>query len=61
MGQISDCKKGNGVEEQLWKDKQLPTTSVGQRSQSHPQSWKSGGRDAEPVTVRVPMKIIFFT
>ena len=37
----------NGVEKQLWEDKQLPTTSVGQGPQSHSQSWKSRGMNAK--------------
>ena len=45
--EVEQTTKSNGVEKQLWEDKQLPTTSVGQGSQSHPQSWKSGGMDAK--------------
>ena len=45
MGQIS-YKKANGVEKQLREDMQLPTTSVGQGSQNHPQGWQGGGTDA---------------
>ena len=50
MGQIS-YKKANGVEKQLREDMQLPTTSVGQGSQNHPQGWKSGGTDANTMNL----------